>query len=413
MTRESGTSSKPSYYEFFAGGGMARAGLGAGWTCLFANDFDAKKAESYRRNWGGEELFVGDVAKVTTAQLPGRADLVWASFPCQDLSLAGAGAGLEGKRSGTFWSFWSLMKALRAEGRAPATIVLENVCGALTSHGGKDFESICKALAGEGYRFGALVIDAALFLPQSRPRLFIVAVREDVAVSSALAARHCEEAKPTKQSSNPGAALDCFASLAMTGEPPFFTRTLIAAFERLPLALQAKWLWWRLPEPLTRNATLSQIVEDAPPDVAWRSEEETRRLIDMMSDANLAKVEEARRAGRRMVGTLYRRTRYEKGVKIQRAEARFDDLAGCLRTPAGGSSRQFVLVVEKGLVRSRLMSARETARLMGLPDDYVLPQKYNEAYHLTGDGVVAPVVRHIAAHLIEPLLNAGVLREAA
>ncbi|WP_330082752.1 DNA cytosine methyltransferase [Methylocystis iwaonis] len=406
MTRESGTSSKPSYYEFFAGGGMARAGLGAGWTCLFANDFDAKKAESYRRNWGGEELFVGDVAKVTTAQLPGRADLVWASFPCQDLSLAGAGAGLEGKRSGTFWSFWSLMKALRAEGRAPATIVLENVCGALTSHGGKDFESICRALAGEGYRFGALVIDAALFVPQSRPRLFIAAVREDVAVSSALAIRHYEEAKPT-------VALDCFASLAMTGESPFFARTLIAAFERLPLALQAKWLWWRLPEPLTRNATLSQIVEDAPPDVAWRSEEETRRLIDMMSNANLAKVEEARRAGRKMVGTLYRRTRYEKGVKIQRAEARFDDVAGCLRTPAGGSSRQFVLVVEKGLVRSRLMSARETARLMGLPDDYVLPEKYNEAYHLTGDGVVAPVVRHIAAHLIEPLLNAGVIREAA
>ncbi len=79
-------------------------GLGPGWTCLFANDFDAKKAESYRRNWGGEALHVGDVAKVTTAQLPGRADLVWASFPCQDLSLAGAGAGTEGralrKRSG-------------------------------------------------------------------------------------------------------------------------------------------------------------------------------------------------------------------------------------------------------------------------------------------------------------------------
>lgn len=410
MTRESGTNSKPSYYEFFAGGGMARAGLGEGWTCLFANDFDAKKAESYRRNWGGDELFIGDVAKVTTAQLPGRADLVWASFPCQDLSLAGAGAGLEGKRSGTFWSFWSLMKALRAEGRAPATIVLENVCGALTSHGGKDFESICKALAGEGYRFGALVIDAALFLPQSRPRLFIVAVREDVAVSSALAVRHCEEAK---QPSNHGAALDCFASLATAGEWPFFTRTLIAAFERLPLTLQAKWLWWRLPQPLARNATLSEIVEEAPLDVAWHTPEETRRLIDMMSDANLAKVEEARRAGRKMVGTLYRRTRYENGAKIQRAEARFDDIAGCLRTPAGGSSRQFVLVVEKGLVRSRLMSARETARLMGLPDDYVLPPKYNEAYHLTGDGVVAPVVRHIAAHLIEPLLNAGVLREAA
>jgi DNA (cytosine-5)-methyltransferase 1 len=114
-----------------------------------------------------------------------------------------------------------------------------------------------------------------------------------------------------------------------------------------------------------------------------------------------------------MAGALYRRTRCEAGKKVQRDEARFDDLAGCLRTPAGGSSRQFVIVVEHGDVRSRLMSARETARLMGLSDDYALPRNYNEAYHLTGDGVVAPVVRHIAAHLVEPLLKSGLVRAAA
>jgi len=408
-------SAKPTFYEFFAGGGMARAGLGEGWTCLFANDVDAKKAESYRRNWGGEALHVGDVAKVTTAQLPGRADLVWASFPCQDLSLAGAGAGLRGARSGTFWPFWALMKALRAEGRAPATIVLENVCGALTSHGGKDFTSICAALADEGYRFGALVVDAALFLPQSRPRLFVVAVREDAAAPGVLAtlSRHCEEAKPTKQSRGRDVALDCFASLAMTEESPFSTRALIAAFSRLPDKLKANWLWWRLPAPPPRNTTLANVIEEAPYGVCWHDAAKTQRLIGLMSDANLAKIEEAKRAGHKMVGTLYRRTRYQNGEKIQRAEARFDGVAGCLRTPAGGSSRQFVLVVEKGKVRSRLMSARETARLMGLPDDYILPERYNEAYHLTGDGVVAPAVRHIAAHLIEPLLKACVMREAA
>jgi DNA (cytosine-5)-methyltransferase 1 len=380
-------SGKPSFYEFFAGGGMARAGLGDGWTCLFANDFDAKKAESYRANWGGEALLVGDVAKMATAQLPGHADLVWASFPCQDLSLAGAGAGLKGERSGTFWPFWSLMKALRTEGRAPKTIALENVCGALTSREGKDFESICTALAGEGYRFGALVIDAALFVPQSRPRLFIVAVREDVAIPASL--------------------------LGKGAGAPFHTKALRTAYERLPKALNGGWLWWRLPEPVARNAALSQIIEDAPQDVVWHSQEETRRMIGMMSAANLAKLEEARRAGRRMAGTVYRRTRYANGEKIQRAEARFDELAGCLRTPAGGSSRQFVLVVEKGVVRSRLISARETARLMGLPDDYVLPAKYNAAYHLTGDGVVVPVVRHIVAGLVEPLLKPRIIREAA
>lgn len=381
---------RPSYYEFFAGGGMARAGLGAGWRCLFANDFDLKKCETYRANWGSEEIFPGDVRKVTTADLPGRADLVWASFPCQDLSLAGAGAGLKGERSGTFWPFFEIVKALRKEGRHPPLLVLENVCGALTSHGGKDFESLCGALAGENYRFGALVIDAALFVPQSRPRLFIVALHGDFVAPAELTT-----AEPS---------------------PLWHTRALLTAQERLPRALRENWIWWRLAAPAARNTRLADLIDDRPEGVAWHDREETQALLAKMSDLNRAKVEAAKRAGRRMVGTLYRRTRYgADGEKMQRAEARFDDLAGCLRTPAGGSSRQIVLIVEKGRVRSRLISARETARLMGLPEDYQLPRNYNEAYHLTGDGVVAPVARHIAAHILEPLLIAlrGLSRAAA
>jgi DNA (cytosine-5)-methyltransferase 1 len=374
---------KPSFYEFFAGGGMARAGLGDGWTCLFANDFDAKKAESYRANWGAGELFVGDVRDVKTEQLTekGQADLVWASFPCQDLSLAGGGAGLKGERSGTFWPFWEIVKKLRGEGRHPPLLVLENVCGALTSHGGKDFEEICKALAKEGYRFGALVIDAALFVPQSRPRLFVIAVSQgaDLLLPSGLTGR--------------------------SGCAPFHSRTLQTAYERLPKRLQDSWIWWRLETPPLRNESFSDLIEERPTEVTWHTRAETQALIAMMSERNLAKVEEAKSAGRRMVGTLYRRTRYHNGEKVQRAEARFDDVAGCLRTPAGGSSRQFVLIVEKGRVRSRLISSRETARLMGLSESYALPPNYNEAYHLTGDGVVVHVVRHIARHILEPILD--------
>ncbi len=108
----------PRFYEFFAGGGMAKLGLGGGWECLFANDFDPVKARAYRANHGAAHFHEGDVAKVTTDQLPGHADLIWGSFPCQDLSLAGKGAGLGGQRSGVFWSFWSLVKQLNAEGRA-------------------------------------------------------------------------------------------------------------------------------------------------------------------------------------------------------------------------------------------------------------------------------------------------------
>ena len=107
-----------------------------------------------------------------------------------------------------------------------------------------------------------------------------------------------------------------------------------------------------------------------------------------------------------MVGCIYRRTRSDSmGAKLQRAEVRFDDIAGCLRTPAGGSSRQVIMVVDGETVRSRLISALETASLMGLGSDYRLPKTYSDAYHLTGDGVVVPVVRHLAAHIFEPLLR--------
>lgn len=127
-----------------------------------------------------------------------------------------------------------------------------------------------------------------------------------------------------------------------------------------------------------------------------------------MSPLNRKKVSDAARSGRKVVGAVYRRTRPdENGVKRQRAEVRFDDVAGCLRTPAGGSSRQVILVIEGKTVRSRLLSPREAARLMGLDDDYVLPERYNHAYHVCGDGVCVPVVRHIAAHVLEPALVDG------
>ena len=124
-----------------------------------------------------------------------------------------------------------------------------------------------------------------------------------------------------------------------------------------------------------------------------------------MNERHRAKVKAMQRLERRVVGTVYRRTRTDSnGAKALRAEVRFDGVAGCLRTPTGGSSRQLVLEVEGERTRSRLMSSRETARLMGLPDSYVLPDNYNEAYHLTGDGVAVPVVRFLAKEILEPVL---------
>ncbi len=80
-----------SYYEFFASGGMARAGLWQGWTCLFANDIDAKKGASYGANWGNEHLKIEDVGALSSKDLPGVANLAWASFPSKIYRWQGPG----------------------------------------------------------------------------------------------------------------------------------------------------------------------------------------------------------------------------------------------------------------------------------------------------------------------------------
>ena len=363
-----------SFYEFFAGGGMARAGLGPNWQCLFANDFDAKKAESYCRNWGEDHLHVKDVRQVEHTELPGEVDLAWASFPCQDLSLAGNGKGLQSERSGSFWPFWKLMQGLKYEKRNPKIILLENVYGALTSHGGKDFNALYSSLVEIGYSVGTMVIDASHFVPQSRTRLFVIAVRSDLAIPDNL--------------------------LASGPNPLWHPTAVLKAGQSLSNDLIEKWLWWNLPVPSLRKQNFIDVLEDEPEGVAWKSDSDTKKLLMMMTDVNRKKVIQAQSAGCRMVGGVYKRTRNGK----QRAEVRFDNVSGCLRTPSGGSSRQLLLIVEGEHVRSRLLSPREAARLMGLDDGYVLPENYNAAYHLAGDGVVVPVVEYLSKNLLAPIL---------
>lgn len=225
-----------SFYEFFAGAGMARAGLGDHWRCLLANDFNRKKATTYALNWGEKGFQCGDAQNVTTQDLPEVAGLVWASFPCQDLSLAGGGGGLNGERSGTFWPFWNLVTVLGDEGRAPCMIALENVCGTLTPHNGDDFRAICGALCDGDYRIGALVIDAVHFVPQSRPRLVIIAVRNGVPLPGAI----CGD-EPAEE---------------------FCPPALRKAFDNLPPDLRESWIWWHVPNPPARNTDFSDLIEE-------------------------------------------------------------------------------------------------------------------------------------------------------
>lgn len=372
----------PNFFEFFSGGGMARLGLGEDWDCSFANDICGKKVNTYINNFGDEEILQEDIYNLDASYLPGKADLIWGSFPCQDLSLAGNGAGLNGNRSGTFNKLISLLEELKYEKRAPNIIVLENVVGAITSHEGKDFQAIIRSMADLGYYCGCLVVDGASFVPQSRPRLFVIATKT-----------------PKTRFKN------------LTTDKPnsmWHPRNLIKAHEKLPKELKRKWVWWSMPSPPERDKNLVDIIEENPTDVKEFDKEEVDRLISMMSETNIEKLDNAKKASRLVVGGLYKRVREQKsGEKLQRAEIRFDGTAGCLRTPTGGSSRQTLIIVNNNDVRARLLSRREVARLMGVPDRYKLPERYNDAYHVFGDGLVVPAVSWIERHILKPLQQAS------
>ncbi|MCB1020934.1 MAG: DNA cytosine methyltransferase [Acidobacteria bacterium] len=355
---------RPAFLEFFAGAGLVRLALEPQWRCAWANDVSEKKAAVYRANFGEAELHVGDVARVEADELP-NAQLAWASFPCQDLSLAGWRRGISAPRSGTFWQFWRLMREMGA--RRPPLIVLENVVGLLH---GASFGGLCEALADLDLRFGAMVIDAKWFLPQSRPRVFVVAVDASVDVTP--------------------------------WSGPEEVRTAVRqAFDALPAPLRERWVWWRMAPPAARVPAIRSLIEANGAAPEWFDPAEVERLRGMMTKANGEKLERALERPERSVGFLYRRTREGK----QRAEVRFDGLAGCLRTPEGGSSRQTVVVVEDGEVRMRLLSAREAARLMGAPDSFELPERYNDAYRAMGDGVAVPAVRWLSEELLLPLVG--------
>lgn len=365
---------------------MVSAALRPDWTCAVANDIDPKKCASYRKNWGGDTLVEGDIAALPGALLRQPIDLYWASSPCQDLSLAGQRRGFEGQRSGVFFRWIDHVAAAATRGFAPRMLAFENVTGLLTSRGGSDLLAVVRSFVETGYNVGAMEIDAAHFLPQSRPRLFVFGVRRTVPLPRRL--------------------------LRDGPVGPFHSSRLASFARQLPDELRKHWVWWNLDPPEEPRPALESIID--PEASNCFSPDKVAGILEMMDPPSLARLKAAQATGKQHVGTIYRRGRPDAaGVIRQRAELRLDGLAGCLRTPAGGSSRQTLVLIRDGIVAMRLLSAREALRLMGINDNYILPDRYNEAYKLAGDGVAVPVVRHLRMGLFDPVVKLAEPREAA
>lgn len=357
-----------------------RVGLEPDFRTVWANDNCAKKAAVYAANFGASDFFLGNIEDVRGADLP-EAQLGWASFPCQDLSLAGNMQGMKaGTRSGLFWDWIRVLDELADAGKRPPILVAENVVGFLVAEEGAHFKAAYEALRKRGYRAGAVVVDARHFLPQSRPRAFLIAAAEEI---------------------------DLQGFVQHGPSEPFHTSGVVRA---AAVVRDREWVWWALPLPRDRAPRFEELCErDAPCDSPARIE----ALRALLSPLNRDKLEAALNSARFLVGTGYKRTRPVDGKRQQRLELRFDGIAGCLRTPEGGSSRQTVVIVERGKARTRLMTVRECARLMGAPEAFNLPGSYNDGYRAMGDAVAVPVTRWLSRHILLPLATRRRKRRAA
>jgi len=360
--------------EFFAGIGLMRMGLERqGWAVRFANDIDEQKCSIYRSHFADadEHLFLGDIHKLRTDQIP-SITLATASFPCNDLSLAGSRKGLAGKQSSAFWGFANIIEMM--ENRRPPIVLLENVLGFLTSHGGSDLKKVLLTLNRLGYSVDVFTLDAAKFVPQSRQRLFVVGVFHQPMTTNTIQ----EQLQFFQSDVRPKALADFILHHN-----------------------EINWNIRTLPAQPQREINLADILEDIPAASSiWWSNERAEYLFNQMSPRHRKIAEEMISDKKISYGTVFRRVRSGKSM----AELRTDGIAGCLRTPRGGSGRQILFVAGKGKFSVRLLTPRECARLMGA-DDYIINVPLNQALFGFGDAVCVPVIEWIAKYYLNPLVN--------
>ncbi|AOF13669.1 TPA: DNA cytosine methyltransferase [Yersinia enterocolitica] len=378
------------FAEFFAGVGLIREGLSSsGWKCVWANDISADKMATYVANYGEEHFHLEDIWKVAAnpgAILPEGVFLYTASFPCTDLSVAGARAGLAGVESGTLNAVLKILEYKKSVGDSPKVVMLENVSGFLTSHNGNDVAETVRALSNLNYIVDIIELDAALFTPQSRPRVFVIAVLRDIASS----------VMHIKQTDN---IFDDWWQ-KFDEQPSLRSNKLkriIASNEGL------NWGLIDVPLPTQRTSELADIIDiDIQDDSKlWWDETRKQHLYSQMNPNHQAKLSVMIQSPSYVYGTVFRRMRAGSSM----AELRTDGVAGCLRTPRGGSSKQILVRAGGGSWDVRLLTPREYARLQGVRDTFLLPDNLNKGYFAMGDAVCVPAIEHLSKHVLLPLFK--------
>lgn len=160
------------YFSSFSGAEGIGLGFPSEWECVGFSEIHKGSSAVLNYHWPNIRNY-GDITKIEWASVPDF-DLLIGGSPCQDLSVAGKRAGLEGSRSSLFFEY---VRALRE--KRPAYFLWENVAGAFSSNEGWDFAEVQTHLAESGYALWWQLLNAADFgVPQTRTRVLIVGARD-------------------------------------------------------------------------------------------------------------------------------------------------------------------------------------------------------------------------------------------
>jgi DNA (cytosine-5)-methyltransferase 1 len=228
-----------------------------------------------------------------------------------------------------------------------------------------------------GYSVDTFLLDAVDFVPQSRQRLFVIGVLDSA----------------RNENSN---------GFELTERVESETRPKALA-DFIEANNEIRWKIRPLPAPpinesrLRLKDILEKLTDDAP---EWWNTERAEYLLNQMSARHREQANRMIEGSRWSYGTVFRRMRNGQSM----AELRVDGIAGCLRTPRGGSGRQILFKAGKGKYFARLLTPREAARLMGA-DSYRIKVSLNQALFGFGDAVCVPVIEWIARYYLNPVVT--------
>jgi DNA (cytosine-5)-methyltransferase 1 len=339
-----------TFVDLFAGiGGLRHAFQGQGGRCVFTAEWNEFSRQTYNTNFGSDHDFIGDI-RGQSHIVPAH-DLLLAGFPCQPFSIAGVSkknslGRPHGFADPTQGTLFFEIKEILAR-RRPAAFVLENVKNLGSHDGGRTMKVILTTLRALGYKVSVDVIDGGHFTPQHRERTVITGVLE--------------------------------------GDPITFDDLLL---KDLPVTEQSL------------ATVLHQPGEEAIPHDGARYFDHRRGQVQdkYILRPNLWQYLQDYAAKHKAAGNGF-------GFGLVKPDGRTRTLSA--RYYKDGSE----ILIDRGLGQlPRRLTPRECARLMGFPDDFVIPVSDSQAYKQFGNSVVVPMFAAIAQLVVPriPEINAAV-----